>query len=55
MVAEVYNMLQMVLEQTNTSLFQDYANALLLDLSSNKKKKDFHDYFTQEWLPNKEH
>jgi hypothetical protein len=53
--AEVYKMLRMVLEQTNTSLFQDCVDALLLDLSSDKKKKDFRDYFKQEWLPNKEH
>lgn len=53
--AEVYKMLRMVLEQTNTSLFQDCVDALLLDLSSDKKKKDFHDYFKQDWLPNKEH
>ena len=53
--AEVYKMLRMVLEQTNTSLFQDCVDALLLDLSSDKKKKDFHDYFKQEWLANKEH
>ena len=53
--AEVYKMLRMVLEQTNTNLFQDCVNALLLDLSSDVKKKDFHDYFKEQWLSNKEH
>ena len=53
--AEVYKMLRMVLEQTNKSLSQDCINALLTDLSSDGKKKDFYDYFKDEWLPKKEH
>jgi hypothetical protein len=43
----------MVLEQTNTNLIQDCINALLFDLSLDVKMKDFHDYFKQDWLPNK--
>ena len=52
--AEVYKMLRMVLEQTSTRLFQDCAGALLAKLSSDPKMKDFHDYFVQDWLQNKE-
>ena len=56
--AEVYKMLRMVLEQTSTRLFQDCIGALLAELSSDLKKeyymKEFHDYFVQDWLQNKE-
>ena len=52
--AEIYKMLRMVLEQTNTRLFQDCVGALLAKLSSDLKMKEFHTYFVQDWLQNKE-
>ena len=52
--AEVYKMLRMVLEQTSTRLFQDYVGALDAKLSSDLKMKQFHTYFLQDWLQNKE-
>ncbi len=52
--AEIYKMLRMVLEQTSTRLFQDCVGALLAKLSSDLKMKEFHDYFVQDWLQNKE-
>ena len=47
---EVYKMLQMVLEQTSTRLFQDCVSTLVAELSSDLQMKDFHDYFMPDGL-----
>ena len=52
--AEVYKMLRMVLEQTSTRLFQDCVGTLIAKFSSDLKMKQFHTYFLQDWLQNKE-
>ena len=44
----------MVLEQTSTRLFQDCVGTLDAKLSSDLKMKQFHTYFLQDWLQNKE-